>query len=419
MAVEEGHGPRPSATGPSPGPLAGLRSLFADPAYRGYWIGSSLFGVSIWVFITAMGWTALELTDSALRVSLVNVVYFLPMFLLAVPSGVLADLVDRRRNVVVSRGASAVLVAAMTFMAATGTLTYAWLCVFAAGVGLSVITELAARQALVAQIVPPTRLVGAAALTNFQGGLARVLGPLLAGWLLDHTGHGGGYALFVACNVAVVLAFLRVRASPLPQPPRRTPWRDLLDGFGYLAGHRDAAAIVALSVSTGTIGWLYLALLPVAARDMLDGDAVTLGALSTAVGLGSLPGALVLGVRVGVRHEGRLYVASMTTWGAGIAAFGLSRTLPVALVALALTGLGFGMQTILTKSLLLRIVEPTYHGRVMGTLMLTYGANVIGTLGGGWIAESVGTPAAVTGSGLGITALSALAVARRPQLLRL
>lgn len=424
-AAVSGAAPSPSAAAPRDEAdgqrrvLDGVRTLFGDRSYRNYWIASSLFGLAIWAYITAMGWSALELTDSAFRVSMVNVIYFLPMFLFAVPSGVLADAVDRRRNVLWSRGLSAALVTVMTVMAATGTLTYAWLCGLSFGVGLSVITEVAARQALVAQIVPTSRLVGAAALTNFQGGLARVLGPLAAGWLIVRTGDAGGYALFVAGNVAFVLVFRHVTVRPVERTTQRRPLRDLVDGFRFLRTQRYGATIVTISVLSGTIGWLYLALLPVMARDVLGGDAATLGMLSTAVGLGSLPGAIGLGFLVTLRHEGRLYVVSMLTWGVGIAAFGLTSSTAPAVAALFLAGMGFGMQTILTKSLLLRIIEPAFHGRVMGTLMLTYGANVIGTLAGGWVAESLGAPVVIVATGLLIIAITTTLVTANRGLLRL
>jgi MFS family permease len=322
---------------------------------------------------------------------------------------VLADSVDRRRLVLWSRGGSAVLVGGMAFLAATGNLTYLWLSLMSAGVGLSVVLELASRQSLVAQIVPSDRLVGATALSSVQGGLARVVGPLLAGWLIARAGAAGGYAVFVVCNLLFVVWFRRIAARPLEKVAQRRPLHDLMEGFRYLRGHRNALAIVTISILGGVVGWLYLALLPVMARDVLGGDAVTLGWLSTAVGLGSVPGAIILAMRARVRREGALHIVAMLTWGSGVLLFGLAPSFWPALAALALSGIGFGLQVILTQSLLLRIVEPAYHGRVMGTLMLTWGANIVGTLAGGSLAELLGTRTVIAGSG-GAIILSTLAV---------
>ncbi len=411
----------PPGAPPPRGPVAAVRALFADRDYRYYWAGSALFGVGVWTYLTAMGWTATELTDSAFAVSMVNVVYFVPMFLLALPAGVAADLWDRRRTAMLVRGLSAVVIAVMAALAFTDRLTYPLLTAFSFAVGLSVIGELAARQAFVAQLVAPRQLVNANALTSVQGGLARVLGPILAGWLIDWVGDGGGYLAFVATNVGFVLAFWRIRTpGRVRTRGRPRPLAQLREGLAYLRAHRDALAVVALSVLAGVVGWVYLALMPLMARDVLGGDAVTLGALSTAVGVGSVPGALGLSVvPEDFSAEGRTLLAAMVLWGGGIVAFSLSRTVVLSLLLLGVAGLGFGLQTILVRTILLRIVDEAYHGRVLGTLMLTWGANIVGTLAGGTIADLIGVAPVVGLSGGLILAITAGVVAVNPRVARL
>lgn len=385
----------------------GVRTLIGMRDFRNYWYGSAVFGVGIWAFLTAMGWTALELTDSAFAVSVTNVVYFLPMFVFALPAGVLADMWDRRWTAIIARGGCALVALALSVLAGTGALTYAWLLILSFLVGFSIIGELASRQAYIAQIVTPDRITNATALTSFQGGVARVVGPLLAGWLIDVFGDAGGYGMFAATNVIFVFFFLRIRTpGTAPSKERRRMRTELVDGFRYLKRHRDAATIVLMSVLTGTVGWVYLALMPVMARDVLDGDAVVLGALSMAVGLGSVPGAMLLSLRNRVSGEGRIYIASLLIWGAGIVMFGVSRSFPLSLLALLIGGAGFGMQTILSRTLLLRIVDPAYHGRVLGLLMLTWGANIVGTLTAGSLADLLGVAMVVGTSGALVVVLT-------------
>ncbi|MDZ7678514.1 MAG: MFS transporter [Acidimicrobiales bacterium] len=378
----------------------GVRTLFGMRDFRNYWYGSAVFGIGIWAFLTAMGWTALELTDSAFAVSLTNVVYFLPMFVFALPAGVLADVWDRRWTAIVVRAGGGLVAVALALLAGTAALSFTWLLVLSFLVGLSVIGELASRQAYIAQIVTPDRLTNATALTSFQGGVARVVGPLMAGWFIDRFGDSGGYAMFAVSNLLFVVFFLRIRTpGTAPTRERRRMRTELVDGLGYLRRHRDAATIVMMSVFTGTVGWVYLALMPVMARDVLDGDAVVLGSLSMAVGLGSIPGALLLSLRNRVAGEGRIYIASLLVWGAGIIVFGASRSLPLSLIALFVGGVGFGMQTILSRTLLLRIVDAAYHGRVLGLLMLTWGANIVGTLTAGSLADLLSVSVVIGASG--------------------
>ena len=190
--------------------------LLATPDYRNYWLGSTSFALGIWAFLVSMGYSAKALTDSPFLVSLVSVAYFTPMFLLALPSGVLADARDRRTTVMACRAVSAVVATALSALTFAGVLSYAALLVLCFLTGATVVLEVAARQAYVTQIVRPEQVPGATALGSVQGGVARVVGPLIAGGLIDLAGQGAGYLFFALANVFCVLVFLRIKASGVP-----------------------------------------------------------------------------------------------------------------------------------------------------------------------------------------------------------
>ncbi len=393
--------------------------LLSQPDYRRYWLGSTAFALGIWGFLISMGVSARVLTDSPLRVSLVSVAYFLPMFVLALPSGVLADAVDRRKTVIASRGLSAVVALVLAALTAGDRLSYVALLVLCALTGATVVSEVAARQAYVTQIVRPDQVVGATALGSVQGGIARVLGPLAAGWLIGRWGQSAGYLFFAATNLACVAIFLRIKASGVPVRASGRPLAELVEGLRYLRRTPDALAVVCVAIGTGIVGWVYLALMPIVATDRLGGDAFTLGLLSTAVGLGSVPPSVLLAVRGGgPRAEGRLFYVATFTWAAGIVVYGLSSSLVLSLVALTVAGAGNGLQQVLMRTLLLRLTEPAFHGRVLGTLMLTWGANVLGTLGGGALAEAVGVAPVIVLSGVLVAVVAGVVLVRRPQLWR-
>lgn len=403
-----------AVTAPLPGRFEAVGELFRDPDYRNYWGASAVFGMGIWAFLTAFGWSAAQLTDSAFQVSLVTVVYFSPFFVMAIPAGVLADNVDRKRMAIGWRGFGAVVGVVMAVLAATDNLTYPLLLVGVFLVGLTVIMELASRQAFVAELVPVEVLVQASALSSVQGGIMRVAGPLMAGALIDTVGDGGGYGLFAATGFVFVWAYGRIQRSGeviREEGHVARPWQEFLDGMRYLGEHRDALAVVLISILGGVVGWLYLALMPVVARDVLDGDAVTLGLMAMAVGIGSLPGTIGLSfVRTGFTGEGRLLVVANLVWAAGIIGFAYATTLPLSLLALFVSGLGNGLVIVVVRTILLRIVEQAYRGRVLGTMMLTWGANIVGTLAGGSLAELVGVSTVIAASGALILAM-VLAVA--------
>jgi MFS family permease len=396
------------------------RRLLAMPDYRHYWLGSTAFAVGIWAFLVSMGYSAKQLTDSPFRVSLVSVAYFAPMFLLALPSGVLADRRDRKHVVIACRAASAVIAAALAALVATGTLGYAALLVLCALTGATVVLEIAARQAFVTHIVAREEVAGAAALGSVQGGIARVVGPLAVGGLIATLGQASGYLFFALANAFCVWVFLRIKASGAPERSENRPLHDLVEGLRYLRGHGDALTVVSVGVLSGVVGWLYIALLPVVNHDRLHGGAVQLAVLSAAIGAGSVPPSLMLALRSGSPpYEGVLFYGATVLWGLAVVVYGTTTSVTVAAVALTLTGVGTGLQQVLLRTLLLRITAPAYHGRVMGTLMLTWGANVLGTLAGGGLANRYGVPTVIAASGLLIVAVAGGALLRRPSTWRL
>jgi MFS family permease len=396
------------------------RTLLSTPDYRRYWLGSTAFALGIWAFLVSMGYSAKQLTDSPFQVSFVSVVYFTPMFLLALPSGVLADARDRKQTVVACRLVCTGLSLVLTALTAAGALGYAGLLLLSFAVGVTVVLEIAARMAFVTHIVAPDQVSGAAALGSVQGGIARVLGPLSVGVLIAGWGEWAGYLFFALMNAFCVWVFLRIKASGAPPGVLGHPLAELVDGVRYLRGHGDALAVVLIAVLSGSVGWLYIALLPVINHDELAGGAVQLAVLSAAIGVGSVPPSLLLALRTGSPpHEGLMLVGATVLWGGGVIGFGLASSTLVAFGALLLSGVGNGLQQVLQRTLLLRICEPAYHGRVMGTLMLTWGANVVGTLAGGGLSERFGVTAVVACSGALIVAVPLVVSLRRPSLLRL
>lgn len=420
VPATDGMQTRPDAHAP-PAHLDAAKLLFGSADFRNYWFSSAVFGLGIWGYITAQGWVALELTDDAWKVSIASVFYFLPMFLFALPMGVVADSRDRRKTAIAARLGAGVLIVVMTVLAATDRLTYPLLLLFAFLIGTSIIAEIPARQAYVGQIVPRTHLMQAAALTEVQGGFSRFLGPLSAGWLLHQFGPGGGFGMFAATNFLFVWFFFRIKVSgAVPRAPGAPhPFRQMLEGFRYLGAHKDALSVALISIGAGIFGWTYLALMPLMAKHALHGNAVTNGFLGMAVGLGSVPLSLTLATSRSLTYQGRAFVGTALIWACGVILFSVSRTVPLAIAALFVAGFGFGGQAILQRALLLRIVDRLYQGRVFGTMMLTWGANIIGTLGAGALARSLGVPLVIGISGAAIVAVVGSVVAWNPKLLRL
>ena len=393
--------------------------------YRWFLLSGLTFSGALWVGITAVGWVALELTGSPSGVTLASAVWFAPFVFLALPAGVLADSMDRRQLMIVLRVLSAVLMIAGAVIAFSGQLTYPLLLVLAACNGALIIIEMPARQAYIAMLVPRGQLVNAMAMLSSEGSVSRVVGPLLAGILLDEAGAGGAFLAFAVLCLMIVVFTLRIR-TPGRVVRERAPGaaagrmhRELFEGLRHLAGHRDARAVVTLAILAGTVSWVYVTLLPVMTKDVFDGDARLLGTLSAAIGIGQVPSAVLLAFYRNFRHTGVAYLLSMLMLGLSIVGYAVSTSVPLTMGLLALTGLTFSSQQIMLNAILLRIVDPRFHGRVLGAMFLPWGFNVLGLLSAGAIAEALGVQLAVGISGALLVIFACGAVLLRPQLLRI
>ena len=233
-------------------------------------------------------------------------------------------------------------------------------------------------------------------------------------------GAGGAFGAFAVLNALFVVFMLMVRTSgAVERRSTATPWGELVEGLRYIRAHRDVMALVLIGVLSGSVGWVYLALMPVVTKEVLDGGAVTLGVLGTAVGIGAMPGGMFLAFAPELRRPGRAFVGALVAWGAGVMLFAYSPWVPTSMLALGVAGLGFTMQIVLVRGMLLRIVAEEFHGRVMGAMNLTWGANIVGTLAAGSLAEVLGVSIAVALSGVLIVVATLGVVAWHPKVLRL
>ncbi len=401
---------------------AGLLGPLAHRDFRLFLGGTVAESTGVWVYLTAVGWVALELTDSPFLVSFINVMWFTPFFVLALPSGVIADRFPRRQAMLVIRATAGTILLTMALFTFAVGLNYLALCLFTFAVGAMVALDLPIRNSFIGMLVRPAELVNATALIASETGVMRVVGPLVAGFLLARFGGGGGFAVYGIAQMIMIFFLFQIRERgvvPRDLGKLSSPQQDLKDGLRYIAQRRDVTAIVALSILTGVVGWTYIALLPVVAREVLDGDSFTLGMLSMSIGVGGLPVALTLSFYRGFRWSGRAMVTGLFIWGLAVISFAFSTVFALSVAMLGIAGLGFTAQNILNRSLILRVVERAYHGRVFGVLSLTWGANIFGTLAAGGVADALGVATAIAGSGALILIATASVLIYNPRVLRL
>jgi MFS family permease len=352
--------------------------------------GQAISLVGSWMQSVAQGWLVYRLTRSTELLGLVGFLSQVPVFLLGIWAGSLADRLPRRRIVLATQAnalAQATLLAALTL----GGAVRPWhLLALAAMLGLSYAFEIPARQALLADVAGE-HVQNALALNSSLVNLARAIGPALAGAIVAAVGEGWCFALNAVSFLGTIAALLamRVRERPAGAPASRA---HLVGGVAYAATTPHVRALFLLLAASSFFALPYVTLLPALARDVLGGDARTLGALQGAAGAGALAAGVLLVLRRGIQGLGRRVAAGATLLGAGLAAVALAPTTPLACAALAVAGFGYLTQATGTLTLVQVLAPPEMRGRLMGVFSTVFvGLTPFGALAGGLAAHRFGT----------------------------
>ncbi|MGD8453911.1 MAG: MFS transporter [Phycisphaerae bacterium] len=387
-----------TATEPRPGRFGHAFRALRHCNYRLFFAGQAVSLIGTWISRIAIGWLVYRLTDSAFMLGLVSFVGLVPAFLLTPLGGIVADRIPRRRVLVCTQIMLMLTSFALAFFALRGTITPVHMIVLGAIQGLCNAFDVPARQAFVVEMVEgPADLGSAIAMNSMIFNSARLLGPSIAGVLIAVFGEGLCFLIDGASFLAVISALLAMRVAV-----RETAHKDhhvlheLREGLAAAFGFAPIRAILLLMALTSLVGMPYAVLMPVFARTVLHGGAITLGFLMAAAGVGALLGALWLAMRESVLGLGRLIAAGGIVAGIALVAFGLSSTLWLSLPILLVIGVALMVQSAACNTIVQTIVDDATRGRVMGFFAMAFlGTMPFGNLLAGTLARHVGAPRTV------------------------
>lgn len=313
-----------------------------QPAFRALWLATLVSNIGTWMHDVGAGWLMTTLSPSPTMVALVQTATTLPLFLLAMPAGALADIVDRRRYLIATQAWLA-LVASMLGVLTLSGMTSAWMLIamtFAMGVGAALMMP--AWAAVTPEIVARRDLQPAIALNSMAINVARAIGPALAGLVLSVAGSGPVFLLNAASYLVVIGVLYRWQ--------RKVPRNDLPSErvLGAMrAGVRFAWNVPELhaAVIRGCAFFLFAsaswALLPLVARGLTDGGPQAFGVLVGSIGAGAVCGALVLPrIRQRLPMDTLVAVATALYALAMLALASSDRLLPLCL-AMAISGVAW------------------------------------------------------------------------------
>lgn len=383
-----------------------FRSL-AVPAYRLWASGAIVSNVGTWMQRTAQDWIVLtELTrHDAVAVGVVTALQFGPQLFLSPVSGLLADRVPRRTILLGTQSVMAVLGLALGVLVLTGTATLPQVFVFAFLLGCAAAFDAPARLSFVSDLVGPEHVSNAVALNSASFNLARLVGPAVAGLLIEAVGAGWVFLINAASFAAVLVALHAIPPAPAGGAVR--PARSLRDaaaGLTTVVRRRDLLVVFVMVAVMGTFGLNF----PIYASTMavlFGRGASGYGLLSSALAVGAVAGALLSARRPAPRFA--LLVGASALFGLGMIAGAAAPAYLVLVVVLPLVGIA--SQTFMTTAN--GLVQLGADAAVRGRVLALYLATVMGgtVLGGpvvGWVANTFGPR-----DGLLVGAAAGLAVA--------
>ncbi len=322
----------------------GITAPLRFPAFRRIWLASLLSNLGIQIQGVGAAWAMTQMTPSADKVALVQTALMLPVMLISMPAGAIADMHDRRIVALVSLAIALAGATALTTLAWLGLVTpnlLLALC-FAVGTGMALMGP--AWQSSVSEQVPVEALPSAVALNGISFNIARSLGPAIGGFVVAAAGAVAAFALNTLLYLPLIVAlFLWNRVAEPSRLPREKLNRAMISGVRYITNSPSIKIVLTRSMVTGVIGGAIIALMPLVTRDLLHGGARTYGIMLGAFGLGAVIGALnVAEVRNRMSGEAAIRACTLLMGGA-IAAVALSREPVLTAAALVVAGAAWMM----------------------------------------------------------------------------
>jgi MFS family permease len=388
------------------GEASGWQRTFASlglPTYRWFWSGLLAHFLAFQMDMIARGYLAFDLTGSATALGVASIAWGIPLLLLSLVGGALADRVEKRDLVMATQGAMALTALATAILVHTDLIQMWHIVVMGFVLGVVWSFSIPARQAMVPELVNEHHIMNALALNNSAMNTTRIVGPSLAGGLIavPFFDVGGVYYLIAVLYAVSALTLLRVPRSGLAAGRTHEPmWRGITTGLRYVVSSPALTLLIGLACVAIVLGMPYVILLPAFAEDVHDVGAVGLGVMNTVVGIGAITGSMLLAYFSGYPHRAALQLVLGVAFGVGVFLFGGAPTFALALPALALVGLTFNGYLTINNTLIFTHAQRELHGRVMSVYLLTWSLMPLAALPMSVLADLVGPEPTVAAAGV-------------------
>ncbi|MDF2432913.1 MAG: hypothetical protein JWP44_2544 [Mucilaginibacter sp.] len=393
--------------------LKGIRtfSAFRSYNYRLYFTGQSVSLIGTWMQKTAVSWVIYTLTHSTFMLGLTLFASLFPSFLFSLIGGVVSDRYNRYKVLLATQIAS--LIQALLLAILIWLKHYAVWEIISLSVVLGMINafDVPARQSLVYEMVDDkSDLSNALALNSSMVNLSRIIGPAIAGIVLESLGDGICFLLNALSFVAVISSLFMMK---LPQYVKKEHTKnvfgELKEGMAYIKRTPSIAFVLIMLALISLMVLPFSTLIPYYAKDVFKGTASTFGIIDSFIGLGAFSGAIFLAsLKPGTNLKQILFINTLV-FGAGLILFSHEHSYPLALAFVTIAGFGMMSQITVSNTLIQTTVAPDMRGRVISYYaMAFFGMQPLGGLLVGAVSKWVGTQDTLLGEGVAALLLGLL-----------
>ena len=408
-------------------------AAFRFPAFSFYTAGNLISVVGRQMLTVSLEWEIYARTHSATALGLVGLVSGLPVLLLSLPAGHIADRFPRKRIVLVTQALSAICSVALAYVSWRHLAIPNWPVLQKGNHFLSGIAEIferhpgfhfddlsipliylillvsatgrtfgwAARSSYFPQLVPRDAFANAVTWNSSVFQIGSVVGPAIGGLLIVREGFPFIYVLDAICAMSFFLLVLPIRSSDRGSSSERNAWRSLTEGIQFMLSKKVILATITLDMFAVLLGGA-TALLPIFADQILHCGPIGLGWLRAAPGIGAFIMALLIAYLPPMKHAGKTLLWCVTGFGVATIIFGLSHHLWLSLAMLFMTGVFDSVSVVVRHTLLQLLTPDTMRGRISAVNNIFIGtSNELGTLESGLTAAPFGPVVSVVAGGIG------------------
>jgi MFS family permease len=376
---------------------------FKSRNYRLYFTGQSVSLIGTWMQKTAVSWVIYSLTHSTLMLGVSLFASQFPSFLLSLMGGVVSDRYNRYKVLLTTQIASLIQAALLAALILSKHYTVWEILSLSVLLGIINAFDVPARQSLVYEMIDDKEdLPNALALNSSMVNLSRLIGPAIAGIILEKLGDGTCFVLNALSFIAVIGSLLLMKLPEyIHKVHKKNAYGELKEGFAYIKRTPSIAFVIIMLGAISLFVLPYSTLIPYYARDVFKGTASTFGIIDSFIGLGAFSGAIFLASQKPGANFKKILAINTLIFGTGLILFSHEGSYPLALIFSAISGFGMMSQITVSNTIIQTTVEEDMRGRVISFYaMAFFGMQPLGGLLIGWISKWIGTKDTLLGEGI-------------------